>query len=90
MSTVGFRTGLWGTFLRHYNEISDREACYVGPSDLTFTASIHSLRSCSEMDLHSRLTRGSAQQAAYTVVNDVRRRAKNTLFPKLTVISRDR
>ena len=54
--------------------------------DPTFTAVIHSSRSASEMDLHSRLTRGSAQAAACTVATNVRRRAKSTFFPILTVI----
>ena len=86
MFTVGVRAGLWGTFLRHYNRISDRQACYVEWLDPTFTAAIHSSRSASEMDLHSRLTRGSLQPPAYTVATNARRRAKNTFFPILTVI----
>ena len=49
---------------------------------LTFTAATHSSRSTSEMDLHSRLTRGSEQGTAFTVVMNVRRRAKNTFFAR--------
>jgi len=56
----------------------------------TLTAATHSSRSASEMDLHSRLTRGSEQGTACTVVMDARRRAKNTFFTRLTAIARDR
>ena len=44
-----------------HNGVSGRRASFFGSLDLTFTASTHSLRSSSEMDLHSRLTRGFLQ-----------------------------
>jgi len=56
------------------------------PPHPTFTAAIHSSRSASEMDLHSRLTRGFAQEVAYAAVMNVRRRAKNAPFAMLAVI----
>jgi len=58
---VGVRAGLWGIFPRHYNGISIHQMCHFGSLDPTFTAASQSPRSTSESDLHSRLTRGSAQ-----------------------------
>ena len=71
---------------------NQRPPCYFGSLDPTLTAATHSSRSTSEIDLHSRLTRGVAQRAspAYTVAMDARRRAKNTFFTRLVIILRDR
>ena len=80
--------------VRHLFEALQRgqrlQSALLGSRHLTFTAVIHSARSSSERDLHSRLTRGSAQEAAYTVVRYVRRRAKNTFLVRLAVILGDR
>ena len=90
MLRVGVRADLWGTFPRHYNGISIHQASHFGSLDPTFTAPSQSLRSISESDLHSRLTRGFKQPPASTAVMNVTRRAKDTLFTRLTNILGDR
>ena len=87
--TVGVKDALCGTFLRHCNGVSNCETNYFGSLDHTFTASTHSLRSPSEIDLHSRLTRGFSQGTACTVVKNARRRAKNMLLLRPTDILSD-
>ena len=89
-STVGFKVGLWGNPARHCNEVSGRKASYLEPLGPTFTAVIHASRSASEIDLHSRLTRGFAQELAYADVMNTRRKARSTCFARLTDIWKDR
>jgi len=79
--TVGATEERWGFLARHYSGVSEHVENRLAPCFFTFTASIHSLRSPSESDLNSRLTRGFSQvplvsEAAYAVVKNVKRRAK--------------
>jgi len=89
-----FECWFQGRLVRYLVETLERnkrpQSKLLGVLDPTLTAAIHSLRSSSEIDLHSRLTRGSTQWLAYTVVTSVRRRVRNMFFLRLTAILSDR